>query len=303
MILSKLIDPALWNLAFVRDICSAGMCCSASAWLWRQLVLSRSLLRRHGVQDTGAGSQAGLQAAGDDAGQPLPQLLICTLWVRQCLPLVLGPCARAACRADHDSLGLAGESEPEPNAISCCVSDIKVSCRFLSCAEPAAASVSPEQARLTALCRRAPVSDLLRLSWTWLTVLRLCTGPKAELMTGLLERFGLSSPASASHKLVFHYRMHDYIAAQWAGDLSPSHQQLRDVFSFCDRTLCTEQQLLPIQPWPLYGGSRGLVHRPAVTAAGRQVLAGIFGSWAEMQQAVAAARAAPGHSCMYNPML
>ena len=129
--------------------------------------------------------------------------------------------------------------------------------------------------------------------------LRLRAGPKAALMCGLLDRFWLSSPASASHKLVFHYKMHDYILAQWARELAvSSHRQLCHGFSISDRWLCTPHQQLPIQSWPAHLShlSQYLARQPAVTAAGRDVLAGTFGSWAAMQQAVAAARMAPGPS-------
>ena len=60
----------------------------------------------------------------------------------------------------------------------------------------------------------------------------------------ILARFGLSHPASASHKLVFHVRMHDTILANWARQLAQRPSSAAG--TFCRSTL---QANLPVSVW------------------------------------------------------
>ena len=109
-------------------------------------------------------------------------------------------------------------------------------------------------------------------------------GTKPELQTRVLACFGLSAPASASHKLVFSYKMHDFILVAWAEELA-QHS------SAAIRSACTSS-LSALGPWhdlpaqPAGYGRQG----SRVSTAGKALLASAFGTRAAMQQALLAQR-------------
>ena len=75
LVLSKCIDPKLWNLGFMRDICNAGMPHPRALFPRQSADLTSGRLCRHGEQDLGPGSQADVPAGGGAAGSALPRHL------------------------------------------------------------------------------------------------------------------------------------------------------------------------------------------------------------------------------------
>ena len=152
-------------------------------------------------------------------------------------------------------------------------------CRCQTCVRLARGLVSHLQA--SAL----PAVTLLCTSIPGLTRGSARTGIKPELLVSLLRRFGLSAPASASHELVFSYKMHDFILAAWAEELrkgpaSPAQAASEAAWA---AAVLTEP---PARPPSSYR------EKQAVTAVGKARLSAAFETRAAMQQAVLAHRQA-----------
>ena len=120
-----------------------------------------------------------------------------------------------------------------------------------------------------------------------------CAGTKAELQVGILARFGLTSPASASHKLITHYKLHDVILAGWTTELATlqhtggwRHRVCRSIVDTL-RTYARMHERLSAQQCchPLHGGWQQHPTR-RLKAAGKARLADNFDSYSAMQQAV-----------------
>ena len=151
-------------------------------------------------------------------------------------------------------------------------------CRCPSCAQRAGSWTCHPQVRLG--CCVCDFSAWLLASQLSL----LCAGTKPELQTRLLARFALSAPASASHKLIFHYKMHNFILKRWASELQ-QHASPSISTACCNAyAACGAPQSLPVKPPGYFPG------RP-MTGTGKAMLAPVFDSWAAMQQAVSAERA------------
>ena len=122
-------------------------------------------------------------------------------------------------------------------------------------------------------------------------------GAKAELTVSLLARFGLTSPASASHRLITHHKLHDVILAGWAMELSLFARTTGS--STCRAMVLTLKDYHTIHRYfaaqqcchPMHGNWQSSPTR-RIKPAGRAVLAGRFGSWALLQQAVVQQRLA-----------
>ena len=119
-------------------------------------------------------------------------------------------------------------------------------------------------------------------------------GTKAELQVTILARFGLTSPASASHKLVFLHKMQDTILAGWVEELAMGQYDTRTAAEqACNDMVQASSTANPFfTAWtfspPLDLGPSVYFREQfrAVSATGKDQLAQEFGSWSDMQAAV-----------------
>ena len=150
------------------------------------------------------------------------------------------------------------------------VPELRAACRSLGLRS------SGELARLQCQTRQSAALD------------PLAAGSKAELAVTILARFGLTAPASASHKLIFHYAMHDTILAGWMEELAISpgtdeEFECRCMLKYSGHQYTPWRSNPPLKPGV---GPFSLEEFRAVDAPARAELAGIFDSYAAMQRAV-----------------